>query len=312
MGRDKLQNSPLPLREGVRGRGKLQQPELLHIHPHPNPPPSRGRGLHLSPLLAAGWLLFVFVCAAGAGWWAGFPPDQMDTARLASPPGMGHLLGTDAMGRDIASRLLFGGRVSLIVGFCAPFVGLMAGLLLGVPAAFYRGRIEPLIMTGVDVLLAFPGLVFLLVFTFAFGSSLPTLTVGLGLLTAPRFTRVARANTLRFVDREFVLAARASGAGNLSILIREILPNVLPPLLIYMLLVVGFVIIAEGGLGFLGLSVPSPTPSWGGMMAEGREVLDQSPHVSMIPTGVMFLTVLSVNLIGDRLRRRFEGRDARP
>jgi len=266
--------------------------------------------LHLSFLFAAAWLISICTGAVGAGWWAGFSPDQMDTARLAAPPGMGHLLGTDAMGRDIASRLLFGARVSLIVGFCAPTIGLVAGLLLGVPAGFHGGRIERAIMTGVDVLLAFPGLVFLLVFTFAFGSSLPTLTIGLGLLTAPRFTRVARANTLRFVDREFVLAARASGAGNLSILVREILPNVLPPLLIYMLLVVGYVIIAEGGLGFLGLSIPSPTPSWGGMMAEGREVLDQSPHVSMIPTGVMFLTVLSVNLIGDRLRSRFEGRDA--
>jgi peptide/nickel transport system permease protein len=271
----------------------------------------RRRGLPISLLLAAAWLVFIFAGAAGAGWWAGLSPDQMDTARLASPPGMGHLLGTDAMGRDIASRLLFGARVSLIVGFCAPCVGLVAGLLFGVPAGFHGGRIERAIMTGVDVLLAFPGLVFLLVFIFAFGSNLPALTIGLGLLTAPRFTRVARANTLRFVHREFVLAARASGAGNLSILVREILPNVLPPLLIYMLLVVGYVIIAEGGLGFLGLSVPSPTPSWGGMMAEGREVLDQSPHVSMIPTGVMFLTVLSVNLIGDRLRNRFAGRGDR-
>ena len=279
----------------------------------PNPPksPFLKGGFNTSFLLAAGWIVFILVCAAGAGWLAGFPPDQMDSARLASPPCLGHLLGTDAMGRDIAARLLFGARVSLVVGFCAPLLGLVAGLLLGVPAGFYSGRVERFIMTGVDVLLAFPGLVFLLVFTFAFGASLPTLTVGLGLLTAPRFTRVARANTLRFAEREFVLAARASGAGNLSIIIREILPNVLPPLLIYMLLVVGFVIVAEGGLGFLGLSVPSPTPSWGGMMAEGREVLDQSPHVSMIPTGVMFLTVLSVNLIGDRLRRWFEGRDTR-
>lgn len=272
---------------------------------------NRWRGLPLSLMLAIAWLMFIFVGAVGAGWWAGFPPDQMDTTYLASPPGMGHLLGTDAMGRDIVSRLLFGARVSLIVGFCAPCIGLVAGLLLGVPAGFHGGRIEQAIMTGVDVLLAFPGLVFLLLFTFAFGSNLPTLTIGLGLLTAPRFTRVARANTLRFVHREFILAARASGAGNLSILVREILPNLFPPLLIYMLLIVGYIIIAEGGLGFLGLSVPSPTPSWGGMMAEGRDVLDQSPHVSMIPTGVMFLTVLSVNLIGDRLRNRFAGRGDR-
>ncbi len=236
----------------------------------------------------------------------------MDTVHLASPPGFGHFLGTDSMGRDLAARLLFGARVSLVVGFCAPLIGLAAGMLLGVPAAFYRGRTERLIVLAVDILLAFPGLIFLLIFTFAFGSSLPTLTIALGLLTAPRFARVARANTFRFAEREFVLAARASGAGDLSILLREILPNILPPLLIYMLLVAGYVIIAEGGLGFLGLSVPSPTPSWGGMIAEGRDVLDRSPHVSLIPTAVMFLTVLSVNMIGDWLRERFDRREGQP
>lgn len=263
-------------------------------------------------MFAIAWIALVIICAVSAGWWPIAPPDRMDTVHLATPPGFGHLLGTDTMGRDLAARLLFGARVSLIVGFCAPLIGLAAGMLLGVAAAFYRGRMERLLTLAVDILLAFPGLIFLLVFTVAFGSNLPTLTIALGLLTAPRFARVARANALRFADREFVMAARAGGAGDLSILLREILPNVLPPLLIYMLLVAGFVIIAEGGLGFLGLGVPSPTPSWGGMIAEGRDVLDQSPHVSLIPTAVMFLTVLSVNVIGDRLRERFDAGEWRP
>jgi peptide/nickel transport system permease protein len=262
--------------------------------------------------LAAGWLVLVFVCAVGAGSFPLLPPDRMDAARLAAPPGSGHLLGTDTVGRDLLARLFFGARVSLTVGFCAPLVGLAAGIFLGVPAGFLRGRTERALATVTDVLLAFPGLVFLLVFTFSFGAGLATLTIGLGLLTAPRFARVARANTLRFVDREFVLAARASGAGDISILVREILPNVFPPLLVYAFMAVGFIIVAEGGLGFLGLSVPAPTPSWGGMMAEGREVLDHAPHVSLVPTGVMFLTVLSVNLIAERLRRRFSGRETRP
>lgn len=260
--------------------------------------------------LAITWLAVVIVCAVTAPWWPVPAPDRIDPELLAATPCAGHPFGTDSMGRDIAARLLFGARVSIIVGFCAPLFGMVFGSLLGVPAGFYRGRPERFILFAIDTLLAFPGLVFLLVFTFVFGASLTTITVALGVLTTPRFARVARANTIRFAEREFVLAARGVGAGDLSIIVREILPNVLAPLLIYMLLVTGFVIVAEGGLGFLGLSVPSPAPSWGGMIAEGRDILDQAPHVSLIPTAVMFLTVLSVNLIGDRLRSRLDGRES--
>ena len=253
--------------------------------------------------LAMAWIAFILVCAMSARLLPIASPDQIDWGNLAGSPGVGgHLLGTDNMGRDITSRLLFGARVSLIVGVCAPVIGLILGCLLGVLAGFYRGLAEKVIVGAIDVFLAFPRLIFLLVVMFVFGSSLPNLTLALGLVCAPSFARVARADTLKFAGREFVLAARAAGASDTSIILREILPNILAPILAYLLLVMGLVIIAEGGLGFLGLSVPSPTPSWGGMIAEGREVLDQAPHVSMIPTVVMFLTVLSVNLIGDRLR----------
>jgi peptide/nickel transport system permease protein len=260
--------------------------------------------------MAAVWIAVVIVCAVTAPWWPVPAPDRIDPALVASPPCAGHPLGTDCMGRDMAARLLFGARVSVIVGFCAPLAGLLLGSLLGVPAGFYRGRVERFILIAIDTLLAFPGLVFLLVFTFVFGAGLPTITVALGFLTAPRFARVARANTIRFAEREFVLAARGMGAGDLSIMLREILPNLLAPLLTYTLLVSGFVVVAEGGLGFLGLSVPSPAPSWGGMIAEGRDMLDQAPHVSLIPTAVMLLTVLSVNLIGDMLHSRQGGRES--
>lgn len=269
-----------------------------------------GRKGGLSLYLAVTWLAVVIVCAVTAPWWPVPAPDLIDPALLAATPCAGHPLGTDTMGRDIAARLLFGARVSIIVGFCAPLVGMVLGSLLGVPAGFYRGRLERLILFVIDTLLAFPGLVFLLVFTFVFGASLATITVGLGVLTTPRFARVARANTIRFAEREFVLAARGVGAGDLSIIAREILPNVLAPMMIYMLLVTGFVIVAEGGLGFIGLSVPSPAPSWGGMIAGGRDILDQSPHVSLIPTAAMFLTVLSINLIGDTVRVRLDSRES--
>lgn len=255
--------------------------------------------------LALVWIFLVLACTAGAGALSLAPPDQIDWSNLAAQPGVaGHLLGTDNMGRDIFSRLLYGARVSLVVGFFAPCIGLVFGCTLGLLAGFYRGVAEQAIVGVVDTFLAFPRLIFLLMVLAVFGSSLLNLTLALGFVCAPSFARVARANTLKIVGREFVLAARAAGSGDLSIILREILPNVLAPMLVYLLLSMGLVIIAEGGLGFLGLSVPSPTPSWGGMIADGREVLEQSPHVSMIPCAVMFLTILSVNLIGDRFRGR--------
>lgn len=271
------------------------------------PPFGKGGLGGISLYAAVGWLVAVLICTAMVPFWPlPFSPDQLDSEQLAALPGGSHLLGTDAMGRDIMTQLLFGARVSLTVGVCAPLLGLAVGLMFGMPAAFYRGWCERVIMTCADVILAFPGLIFLLVFTSLIGPSLTTITLGLGLLTAPRFIRVVRAGTLQFSQREFVQAARISGVRDSAILLGEILPNIVGPLSAYTLIVAGFVIIAEGGLGFLGLSVPSPTPSWGGMIASGRDVLEQTPHVAMIPMAVMFLTVLSVNLVGDRLRGRYE------
>ena len=261
----------------------------------------------LSFYAAIGWLLLVLFCAVSVDFWAlPFAPDQIDVEHLAALPGGTHLLGTDATGRDILARLLFGSRVSLTVGICASLLGMAVGLLFGMPAAFYPGWFERIIMTLADVVLAFPALIFLLVFTSLLGPSLMTITAGLSLLISPRFIRVVRANTIRFAKSEFVQAARISGAGDIAILTGEILPNIMGPLLAYTLIVAGFVVVAEGGLGFLGLSVPSPTPSWGGMIAAGRDVLEQTPHVAMIPMAVMFLTVLSVNVIGDGVRGRYE------
>jgi peptide/nickel transport system permease protein len=276
--------------------------------------------------LALMWLAVVVVSAATAGIWPVPPYDKMEWNHLSAPPGLpsdggtsrsaeaseaaggAHWLGTDTMGRDIVSRLIFGARVSLAVGLLVPAIGLVIGGLLGCLAGYYRGPLEALIVAAMDVILAFPGLVLLLVVCFYLGASLGNLILILGFLAIPAFSRVARAKTLALRELEFMQAARLSGAASLSILIREIVPNVVIPLAIYGLLVAAFMIMAEGALSFLGLGVPAPIPSWGGMIAEGREVLDTAPHVSLIPAGVMCLTVMAFNIIGDGLRTLLERR----
>ncbi len=256
--------------------------------------------------LPAAWLAFIVFCAVFADILPLQPNEEMDFTALAATPweAEGHLLGTDAQGRDVLSRIIFGARVSLTVGVTATAIGMTFGLMIGLLAGYYRGWIETGITLGLDTLLAIPGLVVLLLASVIFGGSLTVVSLSLGFLLIPAFARVSRANTLNFAQREFIVAAKAMGARDLRIITLEILPNVVLPVAAYGLVVVAFAIVIEGALSFLGLSVPAPTPSWGGMIAEGRETLGETPHISFIPATVMFLTVLSFNLVGDTLRSR--------
>ena len=190
----------------------------------------------------------------------------------------------------------------LTVGLLAPVIGVAIGGCLGMMAGYFRGRLESLIVGGVDVLLAFPPLVFALALTAYLGQSILNLTLVIGVLGIPAFTRVARAVTLSLSEREFVTAARALGATHFRILTRELLPNVALSLLAFFLLGVAVTIVVEGALSFLGLGVPPPISSWGSMIGEGRESLEIAPMLAFIPAIAMFLTVLSFNLVGDTLR----------
>jgi len=265
------------------------------------------------------WLLLVTLCAVTARWMSLPAPDIMDYDHQNALPGTVvsmtekitagagaesrvYWLGTDAMGRDMLSRIIIGARVSLTVGVTAPLIGLLVGGLLGMVAGYFRGVTESIIIGFMDVILAFPGLVLLLAVGFYFGTDLRTLIPSLGFLSVPAFCRVSRAATLQIAGREFVTAAKMIGNGNSAILVREILPNVAIPLCVYGLIIMALMIVVEGVLSFLGLSVPPPTPSWGGMIAAGREVLGETPHVCLIPASVLFLTVLSLNVLGDTLR----------
>jgi peptide/nickel transport system permease protein len=255
-------------------------------------------------------VMWIAVVILGAIF-AGVLPLKSPDAPLARP-GMGlgrhYLLGTDDIGRDTLARIVYGARVSMIVGFVAIGAGLLIGGTLGLIAGYYKGRIGRFIMGCMDVLLAFPALVLALAIVTFLGQSLLNVTIAIGFLSIAPIARVIRGSTVAFADREFVSAARALGAKDFRIITREILPNVAVPSISYALVGIAVAIVAEGGLAFLGLSVRAPTPSWGGMINEGRNSLARSPLISLIPAAVLFLTVLAFNFVGDSLKAWFDRR----
>jgi len=267
--------------------------------------------LGLSFWLSAGWLALVTLSALFYPLLHFANPNLPDLANQAAGPGTDHVLGTDTLGRDMLSRLVAGARISLTVGYASTLLGLTGGAILGLAAGYFRGRLEGFIVASMDAVLAFPALVLVLAVTAFVGHDIRVIILVLGAIGIPAFARVTRANTLSLAQREFVLAARAMGAGDLRILGLEILPNVMPAILTFGLLVVAVAMIAEGTLAFLGLSVAPPAASWGAMVAEGRSSLDTSPQVSLIPAAVFFLTIFSLNLAADRLRRLVEVRESR-
>lgn len=260
--------------------------------------------------LAVAWVVAVGCVAITVRWLPLGNPQSTDIASLSAPIGTPHhLLGTDDLGRDMLARLAYGARDSFLVGFLATAIALCAGGAIGVVAGYMGGFVDGILMGAIDVLLAFPALLLALTLTTFLGQSLRNVILAIGILAVPAFARLARSKAVTLREREFVIAARALGARRGSILLREIVPNVAPPVLAFSLVVVGIAIVVEGSLSFLGLGVPPPTPTWGGMIAEGQDVLATSPHVSLIPAVVMFGTVVALNFVGDRLGQRLEVRE---
>src|ERR1700716_1944067 len=228
----------------------------------------------LGPLFWAAivWMVLVFAAAALAGLLP-FSPTDMDMLERRAPPSALHWLGNDGLGRDELARLIYGARISLTVGLCAPVIGLTIGGALGMLAGYFRGRFETLVVGSMDVLLAFPPLILALAVTAFLGQSILNLTFILGVLGIPAFMRVARAATLTLARREFVIAAQALGATHARILLRELLPNVILPLFAFFLLGVAVTIVVEGALSFLGLGVPPPVSSWGSLIGDTLRAL---------------------------------------
>jgi peptide/nickel transport system permease protein len=218
-------------------------------------------------------------------------------------------LGTDSLGRSELSRVVYGLRVSLLLALGAVSLAMFFGVAFGVTAGYLKGWVARVFDLVTDTLLAFPPLMFLLALSAALRPGFRTLTISLMFLAFPTQAKVARANTLTFASREFVLAARAMGAKSGRIIVREIIPNVALPVVSVSFLAMAGLIVAEGSLSFLGVGIPGPTPALGGMVAEGRSNLATSPHLVFVPGAVLLLTVFSLNTVGDRARARLGLRD---
>jgi peptide/nickel transport system permease protein len=257
----------------------------------------------IGAILGATWLILVILSAVLAQALPLPKPASLSNTYSALP-GWHHLLGTDGLGRDVLSRIVFGARGSMAVAVGATTVALLIGVPLGMISGFFRGATDSGISLFVNFMLSFPPLIFLIAVVTALKPGIVTLVVAMSLLGIPNFARVARANTIALADREFVTAARALGASPLRILRRELLANVMLPVLSLALVVMASLVVAEGTLSFLGLGIPPPTPSWGGMLAAGRDSLRTDPQLVLIPALCFFFTVLAFNNLGDWARSR--------
>jgi len=257
--------------------------------------------------LAAGWVGLVVILAILANVLPLPNPDFQNYSAINAGPSLHHLLGTDDLGRDLLSRLIYGARVSLIVGFVGVAIGLAVGGTLGLISGYKGGRLDLSLNAASFVLLAFPAIVAVIAIVAFWGSSLWKITLILGVAVIPLLYRVVRASSLSFANRDFVIAARTLGAKSSRI----VFPNVVPVAVTFGLISVAGVIVIEGSLAFLGLSVPLPTPSWGNMIAEGSADgnLQTNPYIMLWPVVSMFLLLLSINLIGDRFRQRYDIRE---
>ncbi len=247
-------------------------------------------------------LIVIAVAATAAPWLTAWSPYAQEPIHRLKPPGPEHLLGQDTFGRDVLARILYAGRVSLLVGVASVALGGVTGTGMGLAAGYYGGRTESLLMRLVDVLMAFPSLLLGLIVLAVLGPGLGKLIFAIGIVLSPPFARIAHGTTLSLVRQEFVDAARAMGGGASRILVDHILRNILGELLVLGGLLAASAIRIEASLSFIGLGVSPPVPTWGNMIREGTPHLIDAPWLSVAPGVAILLAVLAFNLVGDALR----------
>jgi peptide/nickel transport system permease protein len=266
--------------------------------------PSSWRRATRSGGLVAGLALVVAMVLAAllAPWVAPYDPDAQDVILKLEPPSWEHLFGTDAFGRDVLARVIWGSRVSLFVGSVATLAGILVGTMVGIVSGYYGGLVDKLVTAATDILLSFPQLIMGLILVAVLGPTLFNLILAIAVTAVPAFIRVARGSTLAMKERDFVDACRALGYGDLRIMFLHVLPNIMDEVVVMGSLWLAAAIRTESTLAFIGLGVPPPTATWGGIVREGFDNLLDAPWLSVFPSLAILMVMIALNLIGDGLR----------
>jgi peptide/nickel transport system permease protein len=233
---------------------------------------------------------------------APYNPIKIDLANNLKSPSLEHPFGTDLLGRDILSRVIYGTRTSLLIGAIVIMVALSFGLLIGTISGYYGGLIDEITMRLVDILIAFPGILLAIAFVSVFGFGLTNLLIAVGISSVPDFARVIRAAVISVKENEYIEAARTIGEGDISIVLRYILPNCMAPIIVQSTLRMATAILWASALSFLGMGVQPPTPEWGADLSDGRNFLTTAPYLAIFPGVALLILVLGLNLLGDGLR----------
>lgn len=277
----------------------------------------KGPGFDLTTWLCAIWVTLIVLAAILApilplGEEQDISQTLQDPVMARPDPLTNHPLGTNNFGLDLLARVIYGARASLVVSIGAVLIALVVGGAVGIAAGYFRKWTDATVGILTNSLLAIPPLILLIALATVLDPTLPNIAFALSLMALPSMVRMARASTLTFVQREFVLAGKAMGATHWRLMVRELLPNVILPLLSYGMIIVSVLIVAESSLSFLGLGIQAPEPSWGNMIAEGEgNTFEEHPHIVLVPGAAVFLTVFAFNMLGEKARQRFDPRQAK-
>ena len=268
--------------------------------------------LRRNPLAVIGFIIIagILLLALIAPLIAPYDPDAINVKAILLSPTSSHLMGTDGLGRDVFSRMLFGARISLMVGFVAVGIATIIGIILGAIAGFYRGWVDTLIMRAVDVMLSIPTFFLILAVIAFLTPSIWNIMIVIGLTSWMGVTRLVRAEFLSLRHREFVLAAQALGAKDVRLIFTHLLPNSLTPIIVSSILGIASAVLVESGLSFLGLGVQAPQASWGNILTDGKEYIQFAWWLSLFPGLAILITVLGYNLLGDGLRDAYNPRSS--
>ena len=248
-------------------------------------------------------LLVIILASTFAPLLTPYNPDEVVLSkRFIKPFTQGHILGTDHLGRDLFTRILYGGRVSVPVGVFAVMIAMVIGVIIGLLSGYYRGMVDTISVFGINILMAFPYVLLAIAIIAALGPGLRNAMIAVSIVGVPFYARIVRGTVLSLREREFILAERALGASDLRIILRHILPNTISPVIVGATLDVGWMIVMAAGLSFLGLGAQPPTAEWGVMLSDGQKYIRTASYLSLFPGAAIFLVVLSLNFLGDGLR----------